>query len=70
VPRRVSPRSLANLTRDGRPQAWGAPKRARRVTVTDEGWQGCQAAAEAAGAASVSDLLERIGRGLIVVRPA
>ncbi len=43
------------------------PKRPCRVTVTEPGWQGARSAAIAAGCSSVSDLLEKLGRGELAV---
>jgi murein DD-endopeptidase MepM/ murein hydrolase activator NlpD len=39
------------------------PKRPCRVTVSELGWQGARTAAIAAGCSSVSDMLEKLGRG-------
>ncbi|WP_121968232.1 M23 family metallopeptidase [Leptolyngbya sp. BC1307] len=41
----------------------GEPKRPCRVTVTAPGWHGARTAAIAAGCSSVSDMLEKLGRG-------
>ncbi len=43
------------------------PKRPCRVTVTEPGWQGARSAAIAAGCSSVSDMLEKLGRGELAV---
>jgi len=60
------PNSLANLNyRGGRSKAFGVEKKQRYLTITDEGWEGIQLVAKAAGCGSVSDLLEKIGRGQI-----
>ncbi len=39
------------------------PKRPCRVTVSELGWEGARTAAIAAGCSSVSDMLEKLGRG-------
>ena len=61
-----NPNSLKNLIHEGRPsseQVYGEPKKQRTLTVTDSGWQGAIAAIKAAGYSSISDYLEKIGRG-------
>ena len=37
------------------------------MTVTEPGWQGARTAAIAAGCSSVSDLLEKLGRGELAI---
>lgn len=69
----TNPRSLANLTHEGRPLAYDQPKKTRGITVTDDGWRGFQALAELArgtGAKglSASELVESLGRGSINLR--
>jgi hypothetical protein len=64
------PNSQANLTyHGGRPQAYGTEKKKRYLTVTDEGWEGVQVIAQNWGCASVSDLLEKLGRGKLKIQP-
>ncbi|MEL7502966.1 MAG: M23 family metallopeptidase [Cyanobacteria bacterium J06554_6] len=43
------------------------PKRRCTVTVTEVGWFGAKAAAESVGCASLSDMLERLGRGELAI---
>ncbi len=63
------PNSLANLQHEGRPLKRGSTKKHRRLTVTEEGWQGCVEISEELGI-SVSEILESLGRGeLILSRP-
>ncbi|MEL6161108.1 MAG: M23 family metallopeptidase [Cyanobacteria bacterium J06623_5] len=44
-------------------EAGAGPKRPCRVTVTAPGWNGARMAAIAAGCSSVSEMLEKLGRG-------
>lgn len=63
-----NPNSLDNLNRDGRPsgeEIYGEPKKKRTLTVTESGWQGTLKVVRAAGYSSVSEYLERLGRGEI-----
>lgn len=67
-----NPNSLKNLIHEGRPsseQVYGEPKKQRTLTVTDSGWQGAVAAIKAAGYSSISEYLEKIGRGQEIVSP-
>lgn len=63
----TNPKSLANLTHEGRPQAYDQPKKNRSLSVTMEGWEGFQALAEAIGV-STSEFVELQGRGKINLR--
>ncbi|MEM7761693.1 MAG: hypothetical protein AAF298_26770 [Cyanobacteria bacterium P01_A01_bin.40] len=63
------PNSLANLKHDGRPLKRGSTKKPRRLSVTKEGWEGCQKLSHEIGL-SVSEILESLGRGeLILSKP-
>lgn len=64
------PNSLANLNREGRPKVYGSEKKQRYLSVTEEGWEGAQAVVKAAGYASLSDLIEQMGRGHAKVIPS
>lgn len=66
---KVHPNSLANLTREGRPLTYEEPKKPRSVSVTPTGWVGVQTTARSLGL-SISELLERLGRGDLVISPA
>lgn len=68
MPKGDNPNSRANLTGEGagRKPAYDTPKKTREVSVTDEGWKGCQAIAKELGI-SVSELLERLGRGHLAI---
>jgi hypothetical protein len=60
------PNSLENLTYNGgRPKQYDCIKRTRTVTVTDEGWLGFDKLAKQHGCSSKSELLEKLGRGII-----
>ena len=63
------PNSLANLKHDGRPLKRGSAKKSRRLSVTNEGWEGCQKLGSEIGL-SVSEIVESLGRGeLILSKP-
>lgn len=56
--------SLANLS--GRPKAYlDEAKKRRNLTVTETGWQGTQPIIRKLGCASVSEFIEKLGRGQI-----
>lgn len=57
------PHSQANLNREGRPKTYGTEKKQRYLSITQEGWEGAQDAARASGFSSLSDLIEKLGRG-------
>ena len=60
------PNSQANLNyHGGRPKSYGEEKKSRYLTITESGWAGVQSAAREAGCTSVSDLLEKLGRGQV-----
>lgn len=66
--RGTNPKSLENLIHEGRPsgeEVYGEPKKKRTLTVTESGWQGAVKAAKAAGCSSVSEYLEKLGRGQV-----
>jgi hypothetical protein len=54
---------LANLQHEGRPTAFGTKKKPHNLTLTEEGWNGVLKIAEATGCRSVSEFLEKLGRG-------
>lgn len=56
------PKSLANLTHEGRPKAYGVEKKQRYLSVTEEGWNGVKEIVAEAECKSVSELLEKLGR--------
>jgi hypothetical protein len=66
MPKGSNPKSRQNLTRDGRPMDYNEPKRDRRLTVTETGWTGAKRLIGSMDM-SVSDFLEKLGRGQIIV---
>jgi hypothetical protein len=67
--RGAHPNSLQNLTHQGRPLDYGEPKKTRRVSVTETGWDSAQELARSMGM-SVSEFLEQLGRGQVIVMPS
>ena len=68
---RISPNSLANLELGrrkghGRGLDYEQRKKTHGVTITDQGWKGLESLANQAGV-SISEFLERLGRGVITV---
>ena len=60
------PNSLDNLTYNGgRPKHYDSSKKTRTVTVTEEGWLGLDQLAKQHGFSSRSELLEKLGRGIV-----
>ena len=60
------PNSLANLKHEGRPLKRGSEKKSRRLSITNEGWEGCKHISSELGL-SVSEILESIGRGELIL---
>lgn len=72
MPRGQNPKSLENLSkspRTGRTKRYG-DRRSHEVLVSEEGWEGAQQAAKDADCSGISELLEKIGRGEIVLSVA
>jgi hypothetical protein len=68
--RKINPKSLENLRMGqspGRKTAYDAPKHPHGVSLTDEAWQGLRNTAQSVGTLSVSELLERLGRGQLTI---
>ena len=61
------PNSRANLVHNGRPKAYATEKKQRYLSITEEGWEGAQAAVKAYGYTSLSDLIEKLGRGHVKI---
>ncbi len=62
--KKIHPNSLANLT--GRPRAYiNEQKKRRSLSITDTGWEGAQPIVRQAGCSSVSEFIEKLGRGQI-----
>jgi hypothetical protein len=64
---KMNPKSLENLRHEGRPPAFEEEKKRRTLTVTDSGWDGAMAVAKGLECRGVSELLELIGRGQLLV---
>ena len=61
---KTHPNKIANLS--GRPKAYlNEVKKRRNLTVTETGWQGSQPIIRKLGCASVSEFIEKLGRGQI-----
>jgi len=63
----MHPNSLANLNRNGRSKAFDSEKKKRYLTVTEDGWRGAVKTAESMGCSGISDLLEKLGRGNLIL---
>jgi hypothetical protein len=66
MPRGTHKNSIQNLTHEGRPPDYDEPKTGHRVTVTQTGWLGAKKLIGSMDM-SVSEFLEKLGRGEIVV---
>lgn len=64
--RKMNPKSLANLKQTGRSKVYGEAKKGHQVSVTPAGWNGFRSIAEQLEI-SASELIERFGRGQLVV---
>ena len=65
----VNPISLKNLTNSGSKQRYNEQKKRRQLSITDTGWNASKAIAKEQHQLSVLEMLEKIGRGeLLVVR--
>lgn len=69
MPRGTHKNSLNNLIHEGRPLDYDEPKKTRRLSVTESGWTRARSVIGSMGM-SVSEFLERLGRGQIVVMPS
>lgn len=62
------PDSKNNLNfHSGRPYTYQEPKKQRYLSVTETGWEQVQRLAQDLGCSGVSDLLEKIARGEILL---
>ena len=69
-PKGKHPNSLANLKTGigGRPKIFESEgKRQRSISITDTGWEGIKLAAKESGCKSVSEFLEKWGRGEVKI---
>jgi hypothetical protein len=67
--RGTHPNSLQNLTHEGRPLEYNEPKKTRRLSVTETGWDSARKLIGSMGM-SVSEFLEQLGRGQVMVIPS
>lgn len=63
------PNSQANLELRGRKPDYEEHKKRRFLTVTEQGWNGTKFIAQETGCASISDLIEKLGRGELKIAP-
>ena len=63
------PSSLKNLTyHGGRPKAFDEEEKKKRyLTVTETGWEGLKPIIREIGCSSISEFLEKVGRGQVKV---
>jgi predicted GIY-YIG superfamily endonuclease len=54
---------LDNLIHEGRPTIYSQPKKQRYLSVTNEGWEGTKLLVKKLGCTSISDFVEKLGRG-------
>ena len=64
--RGTNSKSLKNLEARGRTPDWDESKKRRYLSVTETGFDGSLKIARSLGCNSVSDLLEKVGRGEIL----
>lgn len=62
----INSKSLQNLEARGRTPDWDEPKKRRYLFVTDPGFDGSLKVARSLGCNSVSDFLDKVGRGILV----
>jgi len=64
-----NPSSQKNLNRDGSEPRYEEKKKPRSLVATDTGWEGTKQIASKQFGLSVSELIDQIGRGRLVVSP-
>lgn len=63
------PHSKANLVlSEGRPPLYSEEKKRRTLTVTEKGWDGAKLLVDELGCTSISDFIEKLGRGKVKVK--
>ncbi|NEP09740.1 MAG: hypothetical protein F6K14_05850 [Symploca sp. SIO2C1] len=67
--RKINPKSLKNLTHDGRPTIHNERKTTHNISITPTGWSGLNKIAKSMGYSSVSEFIERVGRGEVNLKP-
>lgn len=65
--RTLHPNSMANLSKGRGKPKYGEPKKDRYLSVTETGWTGLSDVLNRSNCDSVSDLLEKLGRGELLV---
>lgn len=66
MPRGTHKNSLDNLIHEGRPLKYDEPKKTRRLSVTESGWDNARQLIKSMGM-SVSEFIEELGRGQVTV---
>ncbi len=66
--RGTNSKSLKNLEARGRTPDWDESKKRRYLSVTNTGFNGALKLGRSLGCNSVSDLLEKVGRGEILLK--
>ncbi len=62
-----NPKSLENLTHEGRPRKYDEPKKQRRLSLTDQAWENLKNLSEELGFTSVSEMIEELARGTLTI---
>lgn len=65
-----NPLSQKNLNRQGSEPRYEEKKKPRSLVATDRGWEGTKKIASQQFGLSVSELIDQIGRGKLVVSPS
>lgn len=63
----INPKSLENLIHEGRPPAFDEEKKRRTLTITESGWEGAMSVAKSLDCRGISEMIELIGRGQLLV---
>ncbi|MGB0561935.1 MAG: hypothetical protein ACPGVO_09035 [Spirulinaceae cyanobacterium] len=63
----VNPKSLQNLTHEGRPYLYGEKKKRHSISVTQSGWEQFRKLSKKFGCDSTSDFVEKLARQHLVV---
>ncbi|MEM8638922.1 MAG: hypothetical protein AAGG51_08935 [Cyanobacteria bacterium P01_G01_bin.54] len=63
----VNPKSLRNLTHEGRPYLYGEKKKRHSISVTQSGWEQFRKLSQKFGCDSTSDFVEKLARQHLVI---